>query len=56
MLDGGFVAMAISPKPRPNLLCFEVQGNGRNVSWVDKEAMHSFMSPKLIMDLGLADA
>ena len=27
--------------------------NGRSVSWVDKEATHSFMSPKLIMCWGL---
>jgi hypothetical protein len=48
MLDGGLVAKASSLKPRPSLLYLEAQMNGRNVSWVDKEAMHSFMSLKLI--------
>jgi hypothetical protein len=28
---------------------------GKNVSWVDKEAMHFFMSPKLARDLRFAD-
>ena len=53
MLDGGFVAKASSLKPRPNILYLEAQMNGRNVSWVDKEATHSFLSPKLTMCLGL---
>jgi hypothetical protein len=54
MLDGGLVAKASSLKPRPSLLYLEAQMNGRNVSWVDKEAMHSFMSLKLIRKLRLA--
>jgi hypothetical protein len=54
MLDGGLVAKASSLKPRPSLLYLEIQMNGRNISWVDKEAMHSFMSLKLTRNLGLA--
>ncbi len=54
MLDGGLVAKASSLKPRPSLLYLEAKKmNGRNVSWVDKEAMHSFMSLKLTRHLGL---
>jgi hypothetical protein len=56
MLDGGLVAKANSLKPRPSLLYLEAQMSGRNVSWVDKEAMHSFMSLNLIRKLGLAGA
>jgi hypothetical protein len=56
MLDVGFVAKASSLKPKPSLLYLEVQMSGRNVSWVDKEATHSFMSLKLIRKLGLAGA
>ena len=42
------VAKASSFKPRPNLLYLEAKMSGRNVSWIDKEATHSFMSLKLI--------
>ena len=56
MLDGGFVAKASSLKPRPSLLYLEAQMNGRYVSWVDKEATNSFMSPKLTRGLEFADA
>jgi hypothetical protein len=56
MLDVGFVAKASSLKPKPSLLYLEAQMSGRNVSWVDKEATHSFMSLKLIRKLGLAGA
>ena len=55
MLDDGFVAKASSLKPRPSILYLEAQMNGRLVSWVDKELRHSFMSPKLTRELGLAD-
>ena len=55
MLDGSFVAKASTLNPRPSFMYFEAQMNGRSVSWVDKEAMHSFMSPKLIRELGIAD-
>jgi hypothetical protein len=34
-------------------LYLEAQMSGRNVSWVDKDAMHSFMNLKLIRKLGL---
>jgi hypothetical protein len=51
MLDVGFVAKANSLTPRPSLLYLEAQMSGRNVSWVDKEATHSFMSLKLITKL-----
>jgi hypothetical protein len=54
MLDGGLVAKASSFKPRPSLLYLEAQMNGRNVSRVDKEAMHSFISLMLTRNLGLA--
>jgi hypothetical protein len=54
MLDVGFVAKASSLTPRPSLLYLEAQMSGRNVSWVDKEATHSFMSLKLITRLELA--
>jgi hypothetical protein len=54
MLDGGLVAKASSLKPRPSLLYLEAPMIGRNVSWVDKEAMHSFMSLKLTRNLGFA--
>ena len=50
------MAKASSLKPRPSLLCLESQMNDRNISWVDKESMHSFMSPKLTKELGFADA
>jgi hypothetical protein len=53
MLDGRFVAKVGSFKPRPNLLCIEAQANGRNVSWCNKKAAHSFMSLKLTRKLGL---
>jgi hypothetical protein len=56
MLDGGLVVKASSLKPRPSLLYLEAQMNGRNVSSVDKEATHSFMSLKLTRKLGLAGA
>jgi len=56
MLDIGFVAKASSLKPRPSLLYLEAQMSGRNVSSVDKETMHSFMSLKLTRKLGLAGA
>jgi hypothetical protein len=56
MLDIGFVAKATSLAPRPNLLYLEAQMSGRNVSSVDKEATHSFMSLKLTRKLGFADA
>ena len=56
MLDDGFVAKASSLKPRPSISYLEAQMNGRNVSWVDKEATNSFMSPKLRKGLGFADA
>ena len=56
MLDIGFVAKASSLVPRPSLLYLEVQISGRNVSSVDKEATHSFMSLKLTRKLGLAGA
>ena len=54
MLEGGFVAKASSLKPRPSLLYFEAQINGKNVSClVDTGATHSFMSLKLAKELGL---
>ena len=56
MLDGGLVAKASSLTPRPSLLYLEAQVSGRNVSLVDKEATHSFMSLKLTRKLGLAGA
>jgi hypothetical protein len=56
MLDVGFVAKASSLTLRPSILYLETQMSGRNVSWVDKEAMHSLMSLRLTMKLGLADA
>jgi hypothetical protein len=56
MLDVGFVAKAGSLRPRPSLLYLEAQMSGRKVSWVDKEATHSFMSLKLITKLELAGA
>jgi hypothetical protein len=56
MLDVGFVAKANSLRPRPSLLYLEVQMSSRNVSCVDKEAMHSFMSLKLMMKLEIAGA
>ena len=52
MLDAGFVAKASSLKPMPIMARID----GRNVSWVEKEARHSFMSPKLTKELGFADA
>jgi hypothetical protein len=56
MLDIGFVAKASSLAPRPSLLYLEAQMNGKNISWIDKEATHSFMSLKLIWKLELAGA
>jgi hypothetical protein len=56
MFDVGFVAKASSLMPRPSLLYLEAQLSGRKVSWVDKEATHSFMSLKLIWKLKLAEA
>jgi hypothetical protein len=56
MLDGGLVAKASSLKPKPSLLYLKAQMSGRNVSWVDKEAMHSFKSLNLTRKLGLAGA
>ena len=50
------MAKVSSLKPRPSLLCLEAQMNDRNVSWVDKEATHSFMSPKLTRELGIGNA
>jgi hypothetical protein len=52
MLDGGLVAKASSLKPRPSLLNLEAQMNGRNVSRVDKEAIHSFISLMLTRNFG----
>ena len=54
MLDGGFVAKASSLKRRSSLLYLEAQMNGRNVSWIDKKAMHTFMSLMLTRKLGFA--
>jgi hypothetical protein len=54
MLDVGFVAKASSLRPKPSLLYLEAQISGRNVSWVYKNATHSFMSLKLIRKLELA--
>jgi hypothetical protein len=54
MLDVGFVAKANNLTPRPSLLYLEALMSSRNVSWVGKEAMHSFMSLKLIRKLELA--
>ena len=56
MSDVGFIAKASSLTPRPSLFYHEAQMNGRNVSWVDKEAMHSVMRLKLTNKLGLAGA
>jgi hypothetical protein len=56
MLDIGFVAKASSLAPRPSLLYLEAKMSVRNVSWVDKEATHFFMSLKLITKLELAGA
>ena len=56
MLDDGFVTKASSLKPRPTIVHLEPQMNDRNVSWVDKKTMHSFMSPKFTRGLGLVDA
>ena len=38
---------------RPSLLYIMAQIYERNVSWIEKEAMHSFMIPKLIGSWGL---
>jgi hypothetical protein len=46
---------ALSVFARPSLLCLEGQMNDRNVSMVDKDTTHSFMSRKLIKELGLDD-
>ena len=54
MLDGGLVAKTSSLKPKLSLLYLEAQMSGRNVSWVVKEAMHSFMRLNLTRKLGLA--
>ena len=55
MLVGGFVAKASSLNPRPGLLFLEAQINSKQVSClVDTGATHSFMSPKLAKELGLA--
>jgi hypothetical protein len=51
MLDVGFVAKASSLTPMPSLLYLEAQISTRNISWVDKEAMHSFVSLKLTRNL-----
>ena len=40
-------------RPKQTISYLEVQINDRNVSWVDKEATHFFLSPKLIMCWGL---
>jgi hypothetical protein len=56
MLDVGFLAKASSLTPRPSLLYLEAQMSGRNVSWIDKEATHFFMSLKLMMKLEFAGA
>ena len=50
------VAKASSLKPRPSLLYLEAQMSGRNVSWVDKEAMHSLRRLNLTRNLELAGA
>jgi hypothetical protein len=50
------VAKASSLAPRPSLLYLEAQMSDRNVSSVDKEATHSFMSLKLTRKLGFAGA
>jgi hypothetical protein len=52
MLDVGFVTKASSLTPKPRVSYLEAQRNGRNVSWVDIEAMHSFRSKKLLRKLG----
>ena len=51
-VDGGFVAMANNLKPKPNLLYIMACINGRDVSWIKKEATHSFISLKLVRKLG----
>jgi hypothetical protein len=56
MLNVGFVAKASSLMPRLSLLYLEAQMSGKNISWVDKETTHSFMSLKLIRKLGFAGA
>jgi hypothetical protein len=57
MLDVGFVAKASSLTPRPSFFLYlEARMSGTNVSSVDKEATHSFMSLKLTRKLGLAGA
>jgi hypothetical protein len=56
MLNGGLVTKASSLRPRPSVLYLEAQMSGRNVSCVDKEATHSFMSLKLMMKLEFAGA
>jgi hypothetical protein len=52
MLDVGFVDKANILKPRPNFLYLEAQMSGRNVSWIDKGAMHDFMSIKSHKEVG----
>ena len=47
------MAKTNSLKPMPSLLYIMARIDGRKASWVDKEARHSFMSPKLTRDLGL---
>ena len=54
ILDGGFLAKASSLKPKPSLLCLQAQMNARNVSWVDNEAKHYFLSLKLTRSWGLS--
>jgi hypothetical protein len=56
MLDVGFVAKGSSLRPRPSLLYLEAEMSGRNVSWVDKKATHSFIRLKLTRKLGFAGA
>jgi hypothetical protein len=56
MLDIDFLAKASSLRPRRSLLYLEAEMSGRNISCVDKEATHSFMSLKLVMKLKFAGA
>ena len=50
------VAKASSFKPTPKILYIEAQMNWRHVSWADKKARQSFMSPKLTRELELTDS
>ena len=55
MLDIDMVAKASSVNPRPSFLYLEARMYGRNFLWINEMATHSFMSPKLIRESGLAD-